>query len=115
MNTYVKKYFIFLELLLLFVIMVLGVGCQTNIRSDAKGQGEMPKSNINVVMEAHTKELMALPGVVGVYIGALEDGSPCIKVMVIEKTPELERRIPNVLEGFPVVIIETGEILPLSE
>jgi len=75
----------------------------------------MAMRDINDVMKSHTEELMSIPGVVGVYIGALEDGSPCIKVMVIEKTPELERIIPNVLEGYPVLIIETGEIRPLSE
>ena len=75
----------------------------------------MATRDINEVMKEHTDELMAIPGVVGVYIAALEDGTPCIKVMVIEKTPELERIIPNVLEGYPVVIVETGEIRPLLE
>ena len=115
MEKYVKKNFIFLEFLLLFMIMFLGVGCQNNIRDDAKGQSEMPISDINVVMEAHIEQLMALPGVVGVYIGALDDGRPCIKVMVIEKTPELEQKIPKALEGHPIVIEETGEIRPLSQ
>ena len=85
------------------------------IAEDSRGQAEMATRDIKEVMEGHTEELMAIPGVVGVYIGALEGGSPCIKVMVIEKTPELERIIPNVLEGYPVLIIETGEIRPLSE
>ena len=34
--------------------------------------------------------------------------------MVVEKAPELEREIPHVLGGYPVVIVETGEIRPLS-
>ena len=73
----------------------------------------MATRDIKEVMEAHTEELMAIPGVVGVYIGALDDGTPCIKVMVIEKTPELEQKIPKALEGHPIVIEETGEIRPL--
>ncbi|HKZ39281.1 MAG TPA: hypothetical protein VJ184_16575 [Chryseolinea sp.] len=85
------------------------------VTEDSRGQSLMAMRDINDVMKSHTEELMSIPGVVGVYIGALEDGSPCIKVMVIEKTPELERIIPNVLEGYPVLIIETGEIRPLSE
>jgi hypothetical protein len=65
-------------------------------------------------MEAHTKELMALPGVVGVYVGE-KNGTPCIKVMVIEETPELKQRIPRQLEGHPVVIDVTGEIKAMPE
>lgn len=71
--------------------------------------------DINEVMNAHVNELMALPGVVGVFIGALDNGTPCIKVMVVKASPELERKVPRDLEGHPVLIVETGEIKPLSE
>jgi hypothetical protein len=71
--------------------------------------------DINEVMNAHVNELMALPGVVGVFIGALDNGTPCIKVMVIKASPELDKKIPRDLEGHPVLIVETGEIKPLSE
>ena len=96
------------------MVSVLGVVCQANVGEDRKGQSEMATRDIKEVMEAHTEELMAIPGVVGVYIGALEDETPCIKVMVIEKTPELENKIPSVLEGYPLVIVESGDIRPLS-
>lgn len=89
-----------------FLLLILG-----NIVI-ANGQMEMPANDIKHVMETHTAKLMELPGVVGVYIGALEDGSPCIKVMVIKKTNELEEKIPKDLEGFPVVVVETGELIP---
>jgi hypothetical protein len=57
---------------------------------------------------------LANPGVVGVYEGLLEDNkTPCLKVMVARKAPELEKRIPKSLEGYPVVIEETGTIRPL--
>ena len=74
----------------------------------------MTHRDISVVQEAHTKELMSIPGVVGVYTGALENGSPCIVVMVKKKTPELEKQIPTTLEGYPVTIDETGEIRPMK-
>jgi hypothetical protein len=70
--------------------------------------------DINKVMESHTEELMSIPGVVGVYIGELTDGRPCIKVMVVKIAPELESKLPSMLEGYPVVIVESGEIHPLS-
>jgi hypothetical protein len=66
------------------------------------------------VLRDHTNEIMAIPGVVGLYEGVLRDGTPCIKVMVERTTPELERRIPKHLEGYPVEIHETGVIRPLS-
>ena len=84
------------------------------VAEDSRGQSEMVMRDINDVMQSHTEELMSIPGVVGVYIGALGDGTPCIKVMVVKKTPELESKIPSVLEGYPLVIVESGEIHPLS-
>lgn len=74
----------------------------------------MPKRDINTVMEAHTSELMAIPGVTGVAIGALDNGSPCILVLVVKQTNELERKIPKKLEGHPVRIFESGEIKPMN-
>lgn len=73
-----------------------------------------PSRPIEAVLHDHTPALMAFPGVVGTAQGALEDGRPCIKVLVVRKTPELTRRIPKELEGYPVVIDETGVIRPLS-
>ena len=66
--------------------------------------------DINAVLRAHDRELLAINGVVGVYVGALDDGkTPCLKVMVVSKTAELERAIPKTLEGYPIVIEVTGE------
>lgn len=75
----------------------------------------MPAKDINVVLGDHDRELLAVPGVTGVYVGVLDDGkTPCLKVMVVRKTPELERAIPKSLEGYPVVIEETGVIRPMK-
>jgi hypothetical protein len=71
------------------------------------------KRDINQVKEAHVDELMAIPGVVGVYVGALDDGKPCIGVMVSERTEELAKRCPKELEGYPVRVEVSGEIRPL--
>jgi len=76
----------------------------------------MSTPNINAVLRAHENELMAIPRVVGVYVGLMDDGqTPCLKVMVSEKTKELAQKIPKSLESYPVVIEETGVIGPLSE
>jgi hypothetical protein len=75
----------------------------------------MPTRDIKTVMEAHVNELMAMPGVAGVAIGELDDGTPCILVMVVELTDELEQKIPKSLEGHPVVIEVSGEFKPMHE
>ena len=55
--------------------------------------------------------MMAIEGVVGVGQG-LCDGKDCIKVFVIAKTPELEEKIPDEIEGYVVEIEVSGEITP---
>jgi hypothetical protein len=74
----------------------------------------VPQRNINTVLRAHDKELMAIPGVVGVYVGLKADQkTPCLRVMAAKKTKELERAIPKSLEGYKVEIEETGVIRPM--
>lgn len=71
--------------------------------------------DINDVLRAHDRELLAIPGVVGVYVSALEDGkTPCLKVMVVAKSAEVEKAVPKAIERFPVIIEVTGEIKPLE-
>ena len=70
--------------------------------------------NIDDVIKKHADSLMAIPGVVGLYHGLDEKGSSCLKVMVIKVDAEVERRIPKMLEGYAVVIEETGEIRPMK-
>lgn len=69
---------------------------------------------IEEVLKQRARELMSIPGVVGAGQGLCE-GKPCIKVFVIKKTPELEQKIPETLEGYPVVIEETGEVKALPK
>ncbi len=73
----------------------------------------MADKAIETVLQEHTKQLLALPGVVGTAIGRC-DGKPCIKVLVVKQTAEVRSRIPLTLEGFPVVLEETGEIRALD-
>lgn len=71
--------------------------------------------DINAVLRAHDQELLAIHGVVGVYVGLLDDGkTSCLKVMVVAKSAEIEKVIPKSIEGFPVIIEVTGEIRPVK-
>ena len=79
-------------------------------------QNTSPSRDINAVLRAHDKELLAIHGVVGVYIGVLDDGkTACLKVMLAERSAEAERAIPKSIEGFPVVVEVSGEIRPLDK
>jgi hypothetical protein len=100
-------------LLLLFALLFTMTGCQKNLKRDNQEKGVQPLRDINAVMQEHSAEIMALDGVVGIYVGETEAEKPCIKVMVAEKSAELERKIPKTLEGFPVLIDVTGIIKPL--
>jgi hypothetical protein len=74
-----------------------------------------PPRDINAVLADHDAELLAIPGVVGVYVGLLKDEkTPCLKVMLAREDSRLKRRIPRSLEGHPVVTEVTGEIHPLK-
>jgi hypothetical protein len=80
-----------------------------------RGDGtQVPKKPIEQVLKEYTADLMSLPGVVGTGQG-LCSGQPCIKVFVIKRTAKLEKRIPKNLEGYPVVIQETGKFKALPD
>jgi hypothetical protein len=89
-----------LSALLLAIAMI---GCQSGMK---------PNRDVNAVMAAHTSELMAIPGVVGVYHGlAPNQKTECIKVMLKDKS--VAAKIPKTLDGVPVITEVSGEIKPL--
>jgi hypothetical protein len=69
---------------------------------------------IEQVVDRHAPELMKIPGVTMVYVAAAEDGRPCIKVGFATLPHANQAQVPATLEGWPVVVEETGEIRPLS-
>jgi hypothetical protein len=92
--------------------LALMTGCQEIM---AQNNSPNQKRDINAVLRDHDKELLAIPGVVGVYVALLEDGkSPCLKVMLARESAETTRALPKTLEGYPVVVEVTGEIRPLG-
>jgi hypothetical protein len=76
----------------------------------AQTNSPLPKRDINAILASHDKELLAIPDVVGVYVGTLKDGRTlCLRVMLARKNLESERKIPKSIEGYPVVTEVTGE------
>ena len=73
--------------------------------------------NIKAIQTRHTDQLMSLPNVIGISIGQREpeedqDGDYVIVVLVDrlrdnENVP-MEERIPNELDGVPVLVRQVG-------
>ncbi len=98
---------------IVIVFIILGLTkCPSKEVDTDQGENRTAAKTIEEVLNENTSELMSIPGVVGTGQG-LCDGKPCIQVYVIKKTPELNKKIPRIIEGFPVSIEETGEIKPL--
>ena len=99
-------------------ITLFSIACSATIWSQANQPGQhepMTRKDINAVLKDHDKDLLTIPGVVGVFVGLLpDDKTPCLKVMVVKETEDLKRRIPNFIEGYPVLIEESGVIRPLN-
>ena len=65
--------------------------------------------SMNEVQEDHQKRLLAIPGVIGIGQGSSQ-GKPCFRIYVDKLTPELSAKIPTTIEGYPVVVLQTGDI-----
>ena len=104
----------FVILLWIILIGTVAVTCADETVNDRGGEKEMSGKRIEDVLKEHTNKWMSIPGVVGTGQGLCDD-KPCIKVFVIEKTHELDQRIPDVLEGHRVIIEQTGAIKALPK
>jgi hypothetical protein len=68
-----------------------------------------PPMTINAVIQSHAEELLEIPGVVGVAHGAHE-GHSVVQILVERRTPELLAKLPRTLDGYPVVVVQSGEL-----
>jgi hypothetical protein len=67
---------------------------------------------VMAVQNRHTHELVAIPEVIGIATGLHKTGTPAILVFAKDKVEA--RRIPERLEGIPVVVKVIGEILAMQ-
>lgn len=88
-------------------LLVGGGACSTFSTRTAKDDKNMKR--IETVLKTNQETLMSIPGVVGVGIGGSAN-SPAIVVMLKENTPELKKKLPRQLGGFPVQVDVTGEV-----
>lgn len=89
-------------------------GCSWSNASDLKNGGRMPGKTIEQVLNERTNEWMAIPGVVGVAIGEFK-GKPCIRIFTSARPQQLPAKIPPAIEGYSVIIEQTGPIRALEQ
>jgi len=88
-------------------------GCSYTGPGDLEKGQFMPERTIEQVQEEHTDDWMAIPGVEGTAIG-LSDGKPCIKIFTSSKPQQIRDKIPSTVEGYTVIIEETGAFRALD-
>lgn len=101
---------------LLSGLTILGLAACTNHAAPPEAtptEAAPPNTTVTIedVLAAHTDSLMAVDGVTGVG-QALCDGQPCLRIYVLARTPELDARLPDEVEGYPVELVETGQVRP---
>lgn len=69
----------------------------------------MTIKTIEQVQQDHTDEWMGIPGVVGTAIGQ-HQGQPCILILTSDENEQIRQRIPDNIEGYPVIVQYAGEI-----
>ena len=77
-------------------------------------EADMPPKSIEQSLNEKTSQWMAIPGVVGTAIGVFKD-RPCIKVYTTLSPHKLRDKLPSTVDGYPVIIEETGSIHSLGQ
>ena len=71
------------------------------------------RRSIEQVQEDYTEKWMNISGVEATAIGQYK-GKPCIMVFISINTSELRVKIPSTIEGYPVIIKDTGKFNALN-
>lgn len=89
-------------------------GCSRSTAGNFQKGLYMPERTIEQVLQNKTNEWMAIPGVEGTAIGLLKD-KPCIRIFTSRKPQKIRDKIPSTIEGYPVIIEETGAFRALDQ
>lgn len=98
----------------LAIVGLMLLGCSPVRSAESSEPPGVNQKTIEQVLHEHSKELMALPAVVGVAIGLCKN-APCILVMAEKDSAELRSRLPSELDGYPVRIEVTGKMHSLPD
>ncbi len=99
---------------------ILWIGCSDRGLDPLTGPSARPQFDPHdsrgvraaiTALERHTKALMRIPGVVGTAVGLLPNGKAAVKVLLASREAG---RLPNALDGVPVVAQVTGQFIAFS-
>ena len=74
----------------------------------------MSEKTIEQVLEERTDQWMTIPGVEGTAIGMFQD-KPCIMILSSVTPRQLRSKIPETIDGYQVVIRQTGTFRALED
>lgn len=104
-----------IALLLVGVIIAGGglAGCSSDGAGDLGKGSLVSEKTIEQVLEERTDQWMAIPGVEGTAIGLFQN-KPCIMILSSVAPRQLRSKIPDTLEGYNIVIQQTGTFRALE-
>ena len=92
----------------MFCILIGGViGCADKTVEQSGTEEDMSDKSIEQVLGEQTARWLKIDLVVGVAIGMLDD-KPCIRILVACDPEKVRKKIPESVDGYRVVIEETG-------
>ena len=105
-----------IALLVIGIILAAGSlsGCSSNGAGDLGKGSLVGEKTIEQVLEERSDQWMAIPGVEGTAIGLFED-QPCIMILSSVAPQQLRSKIPETLDGYQVVIQQTGTFQALED
>ena len=110
-----EQKYIRVALLGIAAVLLAGMSdCRDRAGADLEQVQQMPQKPIEQVQEEYTDQWMAIPGVEGTAIGLFE-GKPCIKILTSLRPDQLRDKIPSSVEGYRVIIEETGAFRALDQ
>jgi hypothetical protein len=96
-------------------VMIVGAGSPSpfSVAQSLPGVDASAVEAVNKVKERYEEDILNIEGVVGIGIGLSETvpGEVVIEVYIEKPLYEMTQTIPDKLEGIPVKIVETGEIV----
>lgn len=100
-----------------FTLSVVGGTTAAGAAAPVAGAGSEAEpeeiAHLKDVQARHEKQIMNIPGVVGMGIGRSPEGQLLVEIYVKKHTAELESHLPKTLDGANVRIVETGEVRAL--
>lgn len=102
-----------MSVLMCFILIVFSGG-DSKQTVPTQGDTSVVQPTITDVLAAHSVEWMKIPGVRGTGEGQ-KDGKRCVLIFVEKRTTALVRKLPKIVDGYPVVVKEVGKVKALEK